>query len=98
MALYAIMGCFYMARGKVTASFGDMFIVAERDVITIAKTIDKFGLNDEHLNIKIIRDELRKNNNDYPQKEYNLSEIINIYNNKITNTSINVDIESQNKQ
>jgi len=45
-----------MARGKVTASFEDMFIVAERDVITIAKTINKFGLNDEHLNIKIVED------------------------------------------
>ena len=162
-----------MARGKVTASCEDMFVVAERDITTIAKTIEKFGLKDGNLNIKIvedanlavekflkgyllknnievlkiheldtlhkmafnndtkfdnikneclllndygsevkydpslevkedtvekvvealsnvynfseiktIRDELRKNNNDYPQKEYNLSEIINNYNNK----------------
>jgi len=45
-----------MARGKVTASCDDLFIVAERDIITIAKTIDKFGLKDEHLNIKIVED------------------------------------------
>jgi len=43
-----------MARGKVTESYSDMFIVGERDISVIAKTIEKFGFNDGDMNIEIV--------------------------------------------
>jgi hypothetical protein len=43
-----------MARGKVTESYSDMFIVGERDVAAIIKIADKFGYNDGVMNIDIV--------------------------------------------
>jgi len=43
-----------MARGKVTESYSDMFIVGERDVAAIKKIVDKFGYNDGVMNIDIV--------------------------------------------
>jgi len=43
-----------MARGKVMASYKDMFIVGERDVAFIAKQLNNFGLKDKIVNIKIV--------------------------------------------
>jgi len=43
-----------MARGKVTESYSDMFIVGERDISVIAKMIDKFGFNDGDMNTEIV--------------------------------------------
>jgi HEPN domain-containing protein len=43
-----------MARGKVTESYSDMFIVGERDIAAIVKIADKFGYNDGVMNIDIV--------------------------------------------
>jgi len=43
-----------MARGKVTSSYKDMFIVGERDIAFIAKQLNNFGLKDTIINIKIV--------------------------------------------
>jgi HEPN domain-containing protein len=43
-----------MARGKVTESYSDMFIIGERDIAAIVKIVDKFGYNDGVMNIDIV--------------------------------------------
>ena len=45
---------YYMARGKVTESYNDMFVVGERDIDAIIKIVDKFGYNDGTMNIEIV--------------------------------------------
>jgi len=45
---------YYMARGKVTESYNDMFAAGERDVSTIIKIVTKFDYNDGDMNIDIV--------------------------------------------